>query len=536
VTGTTENERNALLLLAVLSAAGDSGVPRETLLLYFWPELPWREADASLEGLVREIRRWTHESVILGTDPLRVDPEVVGSDVGDLELAATQGRAEDVVALGHGFFLAGLGENVSPELDAWVKAQRRRLDDLWEHATERARAVDERIPEAAALGPGKGRGWTWPWAYGFAGVALAVVTLFVARAQLDVCAESAFLPTDDLARESTSNAAARDLYDQGMNPLRFRTDSVGRVSLNYFLRAVELDPDYLGAYIELASMYTRLAAPPGEGRVERLARGEQHARKALALNGCVAGAHLALGWVLLSSYRFAEAEESLLRTLELDPSANGARQLLGQLLIFRGRFEEQLALALQAREHDPVAPTPVNEVARGHMLNGRCGDALRWLDIIRDVHPPLLFTVYIRAECLRQQGRWEEAIDLVRGAVPAGESAMLSGLGFTLAQASQTASMVGPDSSQVRLAWAEEALVIRDMLLQRVSRGMAAAEEVALVYVGLGELDLAFEWLEKAIEERTLRFNVMEPPYRALHGDPRFDSLLASLGLPPRLR
>ncbi len=57
---------------------------------------------------------------------------------------------------------------------------------------------------------------------------------------------------------------------------------------------------------------------------------------------------------------------------------------------------------------------------------------------------------------------------------------------------------------------------------------------VAYVYATLGEADVAFEWLEKAYERRSMdltviRVNLVFDPLRS---DPRFDDLLRRIGFP----
>jgi hypothetical protein len=64
------------------------------------------------------------------------------------------------------------------------------------------------------------------------------------------------------------------------------------------------------------------------------------------------------------------------------------------------------------------------------------------------------------------------------------------------------------------------------------ARGTATSVDVANVCVGLGEVDLAFDWPEQAVDERSLRFSIMEPQYGELHEHPRFQAPLERLGLP----
>jgi hypothetical protein len=55
----------------------------------------------------------------------------------------------------------------------------------------------------------------------------------------------------------------------------------------------------------------------------------------------------------------------------------------------------------------------------------------------------------------------------------------------------------------------------------------------AQIYAGIGEKDLAFQWLEKAYEERNplLAYAKVMPRFDALRSDPRFAAPLKRLGL-----
>ena len=54
---------------------------------------------------------------------------------------------------------------------------------------------------------------------------------------------------------------------------------------------------------------------------------------------------------------------------------------------------------------------------------------------------------------------------------------------------------------------------------------------MAVIYAGFREFDKAFEWLDKSIDERSLRYNIMEPAFEELRRDPRFDRLRNRLGI-----
>ena len=81
----------------------------------------------------------------------------------------------------------------------------------------------------------------------------------------------------------------------------------------------------------------------------------------------------------------------------------------------------------------------------------------------------------------------------------------------------------------------DEALNILRQLKERSRQGYVDPMSLALVYLGLGEKDQAFAWLEKAYEERSLMetFLKASPGFAPLRSDPRFQDLLRRMNLPP---
>ena len=65
------------------------------------------------------------------------------------------------------------------------------------------------------------------------------------------------------------------------------------------------------------------------------------------------------------------------------------------------------------------------------------------------------------------------------------------------------------------------------------SRPYVPAEGVAAIHAGLGDLDAAFAWLNRAIETRGvgLIFVAAEPVYDSLREDPRYRGIIERIGL-----
>jgi hypothetical protein len=68
----------------------------------------------------------------------------------------------------------------------------------------------------------------------------------------------------------------------------------------------------------------------------------------------------------------------------------------------------------------------------------------------------------------------------------------------------------------------DEALAIRGELMNRLSRTHRGAGAIAVIDAGLGDLDSAFTWLDRAIDDHSLNFYMMMPMFAQLHADPRF--------------
>jgi hypothetical protein len=78
-----------------------------------------------------------------------------------------------------------------------------------------------------------------------------------------------------------------------------------------------------------------------------------------------------------------------------------------------------------------------------------------------------------------------------------------------------------------------EALGVIERLKELMKQRYVSAYSLATVYAGLEEKDRAFEWLQKAFEERSWYVALLgvEPHMDPLRSDPRFVDLIRRLGL-----
>ena len=139
-------QRKTLALLALLAAAGKSGLGRDKLVAYLWPDADAEHARGLLKQACYALRRDLHQpDLLLGTTQLSLNPVIIVSDVQAFEDALERRADAAAVELYAGPFLDGFYLSDAAEFERWVEAARRRLRD-------RATAALERLATAAATG------------------------------------------------------------------------------------------------------------------------------------------------------------------------------------------------------------------------------------------------------------------------------------------------------------------------------------------------------------------------------------------------
>ena len=335
----------------------------------------------------------------------------------------------------------------------------------------------------------------------------------------------------------TRNVAAYEFYLRGSDEVLLRSDSSARVALEHFRRAVSLDSNYAAAYAGMARMQTRLsigaarhdtttgardgAAMPQQ---EALRQAEQLALRAIALDAELADGHAVLGLTRWHGFDYAAAETHLAHALQLEPDRALHRQWLAGIYLWTGRPQDALAEAERAVNFDPLSASANAELARALAALGRCDETLARLAELRALHPPLQRVAPLRAQCYAQKRMWREAAATMREVGDSGPYTQAI-LGYVLARAGDR----------------PEAMRIRDALIASQQRRGFGAHSVGVVYAGLGDLDQAFAWFDRAIDDGSLipsfiPFNIMSPVFHELHSDPRFEQLRGRMGFQKRNR
>ena len=142
-------QRRPLALLAVLAVAGAHPTSRERLQALLWPESDEARARRVLAQTLYALRRDLGDAaVILGTAELRLNPDLITSDVAEFEHALATGTHERAVVLYEGPFLEGVHLAEAPEFERWAEDERARLAQGAHRALERLARAAARAGDA----------------------------------------------------------------------------------------------------------------------------------------------------------------------------------------------------------------------------------------------------------------------------------------------------------------------------------------------------------------------------------------------------
>jgi DNA-binding SARP family transcriptional activator len=129
--------RRPLALLALLATSGSRGLSRDKVTALLWSESDSERGRNSLSQVLSSLRRdLGPDDPVLGTAEIRLNADMITSDVEDFEASIADGEVERAVAVHCGPFLDGFYLTDAPEFERWVEEQRARLGETQRDALE----------------------------------------------------------------------------------------------------------------------------------------------------------------------------------------------------------------------------------------------------------------------------------------------------------------------------------------------------------------------------------------------------------------
>lgn len=323
------------------------------------------------------------------------------------------------------------------------------------------------------------------------------------------------------SRKYARSSAAYDAYLKGRFFWHKMTPDATHRSIANFNEALAIDPDFAPAYAGLADCYAQM----GSIRLgmlkpfEALNKARTCLQRAMELDDTMAEAHCTSALIKIwYDFDWPGAEREFKVAIGLDPGQVTALLWQSLYLSAMGRHQEAIASVQRARDSEPLS-TIVNMylgVAQTHA--GQYDLGIRQLNQTIELDPNNYRTFMFLGRTLAWAGRNDEAM-----------------------AAFQKALSINPDNLEALafMGALKAGAGDRQGALKIMKRVIAAGTKsepailVAHILAKLGEASQMFEWLQRSVEQRStpIYLVLICEEFRPFRSDPRFHSILASIGL-----
>jgi len=342
----------------------------------------------------------------------------------------------------------------------------------------------------------------------------------VARAIVETLKPKLGEVEEAIVKPGTDDVEAYTLYLRGRYHWNRRTAAELEKGIALFRQAIAIDSRYALAWAGLADSYGILGWYRHLSSMDAYTKMVSAASSAVAVDDSLAEPYTSLAYArFMYGWDWAGAEAGFRAALERNPGYAVARHWFGEFLMAMGRFDEAIEQLDTAHELDPLSPTIGFGVGWAQYFLGDYGAAIRRYDKTLELAPDFILAPWFLGPALVQAGEYDRAIEVCETWIP--RVRRQNGLAALLAYA------------QAKAGRREEALSGLERLERLAPGKEIAPDHLALVHIGLGDLDRAFESLDVALRQRAwyLVFLNVDPAFEPLRADPRFARLVSEVGL-----
>ena len=318
----------------------------------------------------------------------------------------------------------------------------------------------------------------------------------------------------EVPRVSETTQEAYEMYLQARFLMEQSTPSSFRQAEIINRQVLDIDPAYAPAWTQRAMLFYSGAAFGAWEPAEATARARDAASEAVKHFGNSAWAHAILALIAIShDFDYESAATELELALALSPDDAVALGAAAEFSLRQGHLEEAIEYVERMHAIDPLAERR-NEFPQVYFYSGQQAEGIaRWQDAI-EKRPLAEFLRKSLALSLLETGDIDGALATIQGE-PA-EGHRQQGLALIYETMGDRARST-------------------EALEKLIADGIRWTFEIAEVHSFRGELDEAFLWMDRAIErrDRGLRHVMYSPYLDNMRQDPRFDEVLARIGLRP---
>jgi TolB-like protein/DNA-binding winged helix-turn-helix (wHTH) protein/Flp pilus assembly protein TadD len=327
-----------------------------------------------------------------------------------------------------------------------------------------------------------------------------------------------------LARSYTASTEAYQEYLKGRYFWNKRSENGLNKAIEYFQKAIADDSKYALAYGGLSDCYILLPVYGFSSPNESLPKAKEAALKSLELDDTLVEARTSLASIKGAyDWDWSGAEKDFQRAIDLSPRYATAHQWYGDVLATMGRQEEAVANYKRALDLEPLSLVINMSLGQAYYHSREYDSAIGQLQKTLELDSNFATAREYLGLVYLQKSKYKESI-----------------LEF------EKSLQISPDSPDAmwKLGYAYgvtgrrvEAVQVLGRLNQLSKRRYVPSEAIACVYAGIGEIGMAFEWLEKGYKARSIGLGGIDlkvnPVFDSLRSDPRFADILRRINLKP---
>jgi len=323
-----------------------------------------------------------------------------------------------------------------------------------------------------------------------------------------------------MVKRPTEDTEAYTLYLKGIYYNSMQTADGMKKALEFYEKALQKDPNFALVYFGISSIYwvnSYFGNSPPNSAYPKV---KEYTQKGLEIDAPLAEAHSTLSIInMFYDWNWKLAERYAKQALRLNPNSQWAHFIYSWFLSLTGRQSEAIVEGGKALELDPLSNTINCESGQRYFFDGQYDKAIEILQWTVTMYPNYFVPYWHLGQNFRAKLLYKKAIEMFENAIElsGGSPVIISWLAVTFYETGEV----------------ERSEKLIEELKQRMKNEYVPPMGIYFYYLINGDLDVAFEWLERAIYEHDslLPWFLVSPIERdRVPDEERFKALLKGAG------
>ncbi len=324
-----------------------------------------------------------------------------------------------------------------------------------------------------------------------------------------------------IQKRPTENMEAYDLYLKGIYfQNKVHPDDL-RKGIEYFQKAIEKDPNFALAYVEMGNIYAGFALLGLSSPTEVYPKAKAELKKAMEIDDSFGEAYtLAANISAWYDWDWPAAENNFKQAIALNPGLDSTHVMYSLFLLTQRRFDEAIIEIRLAQELNPLNPASYAWGIVVYRAAGRVDEAMEQIQKAMEVDPNSPMVLFHASWVYLNRGMVQEAIAALQ------KSYDLSGRTFQWAHC-------GLGATYAIAGQRDKAEEVLQELLRDMKGGYVPCMSIANNYFALGDEEKGWGWIETGYEQHDflMPFLGVWPEWAFLRSHPRGQAILKKMKL-----